>query len=82
MFVCKSRTPSWANYEYFHVYLAYRRQTGTVVTHQTYDRAPRLTNHPLYTFQGVMMKAFAGDRRRDSLVVNKLVEEHTYLVNS
>ena len=32
MFVVKLRTPSRANYEHFHVYLAYRRQTGTVVT--------------------------------------------------
>ena len=46
MFVCKLRTPSCANYEHFHVYLAYRRQTGTVVTRQTYDWAPRLTRPP------------------------------------
>ena len=46
MFLVKLRTPSRANYEYFHVYLAYRRQTGTVVTRQTYDRAPRLTRPP------------------------------------
>ena len=46
MFVCKLRTPSCANYEHFHVYLAYRRQPGTVVTRQTYDRAPRLTRPP------------------------------------
>ena len=46
MFVVKLRTPSRANYEHFHVYLAYGRQTGTVVTHQTYDRAPRLTRPP------------------------------------
>ena len=46
MFVVKLRTPSRANYEHFHVYLAYRRQTGTVVTRQTYDRAPRLTRPP------------------------------------
>ena len=46
MFVVKFRTPSRANYEHFHVYLAYRRQTGTVVTRQTYDRAPRLTRPP------------------------------------
>ena len=46
MFVVKLRTPSRANYEYFHFYLAYRRQTGTVVTRQTYDRAPRLTKPP------------------------------------
>ena len=46
MFVVKLRTPSRANYEHFHVYLAYRRQTGNVVTHQTYDRAPRLTRPP------------------------------------
>ena len=44
--VCKLRTPSYANYEHFHVYLAYRRQAGTVVTRQTYDRAPRLTRPP------------------------------------
>ena len=43
MFVCKLRTPSCSRYEYFHVYLAYRRQTGNVVTRQTFDRAPRLT---------------------------------------
>ena len=42
MFVVKLRTPSRANYEHFHVYLAYRRQTGTVVT-----------RHPQHTFQGV-----------------------------
>ena len=54
MFVCKLGTPSCCNYEHFHVYLVYRRQTGTVVTRQTCDRAPRLTNHPLHTFQGVM----------------------------
>ena len=46
MFVCKLRTPSGANYEHVHVYLANRRQTGTVVTRQTYDRAPRLTRPP------------------------------------
>ena len=46
MFVVKLGTPSRANYEHFHVYLAYRRQTGTVVTRQTYDRAPRLTRPP------------------------------------
>ena len=46
MFVCKLRTPSCANYENVHVYLAYRRQTGTVATRQTYDRAPRLTIPP------------------------------------
>ena len=43
MFVCKLRTPSCANYEHFHVYMAYKKQTRTVVTRQTYDRAPRLT---------------------------------------
>ena len=43
MFVCRLRTPSCAN---FHVHLAYRRQTGTVVTRQTYDRAPRLARPP------------------------------------
>ena len=46
MFVVKLGTPSRANYEHFHVYLAYRRQTGTVMTRQTYDRAPRLTRPP------------------------------------
>ena len=46
MFIVKLGTPSRANYEHFHVYLAYRRQTGTVVTRQTYDRAPRLTRPP------------------------------------
>ena len=46
MFVVKLGTPSRANYVHFHVYLAYRRQTGTVVTRQTYDRAPRLTRPP------------------------------------
>ena len=46
MFVVKLRTPSRANYEHFHVYLAYRRPTGTVVTRRTYDRAPRLTRPP------------------------------------
>ena len=46
MFVVKLGTPSRANYEHFHVYLAYGRQTGTVVTRQTYDRAPRLTRPP------------------------------------
>ena len=46
MFVVKLGTPSRANYEHFHVYLAYRRQTGTVVTRQTYDRSPRLTRPP------------------------------------
>ena len=47
MFVCKLRTPSCANYEHFHVYLAYRRQTGTVVTRQTYmyERAPNKTTY-------------------------------------
>ena len=55
MFVCKLGTPSCSNYEHFHVYLAYRRHTGTVVTRQTYDRAPRQTKPPInkYTFQGV-----------------------------
>ena len=46
MFVCKLRTPTRANYEHVHVYPAYMRQTGTVVTRQTYDRAPRLTRPP------------------------------------
>ena len=46
MFVVKLRTPFRANYEHFHVYLAYRRQTGSVVTRQTCDRAPRLTRPP------------------------------------
>ena len=46
MIVCKLRTLFCVNYEHFHVYLAYRRQTGTVVTRQTYDRAPRLTRPP------------------------------------
>ena len=55
MFVCKLMTLFCVNnYEHFHVYLAYRRQTGIVVTRQTYDRAPRLTNHTLHTFQGVL----------------------------
>ena len=45
MFV-KLRTPSRANYEHFHLYLAYRRPTGTGMTRQTYDRAPRLTKPP------------------------------------
>ena len=31
---------------YFHVYLAYRRETGNVVTRQTFDRAPRITKPP------------------------------------
>ena len=53
MFVGKLGTPSCSSYEHFHVYLAYRRQTGTVVTRQTYDRAPCLTNHRRHTFQGV-----------------------------
>ena len=53
-FVCKLGTPSCYNYEHFHVYLAYRRQTGTVVTRQTYDRAPRLTKPPTaYISRGV-----------------------------
>ena len=42
MFVVKLRTQSRANYEH----LAYRRETGTVVTRQTYDWAPRLTRPP------------------------------------
>ena len=46
MFVCKFRTPSCSHYEHFHVYLAYKRQTGNVVTRQTFDRAPRLTRPP------------------------------------
>ena len=46
MFVVKLGTPSRANYEHFHVYLAYRRQTGTVMTRQTYDWAPRITRPP------------------------------------
>ena len=46
MFVCKLRTPSCANYEHCYVYLAYGRQTGTVLTRQTYDRAPSLTKTP------------------------------------
>ena len=58
MFVCKLRTPSCSHYEHFHVYLACRRQTGTVVTRQTFDRAPRLTKWPLHTFQGVTMPKF------------------------
>ena len=45
MFVCKLRTPSCTNYENCHVYLAHKRQTGTVVSRQTYDWAPRLTAH-------------------------------------
>ena len=39
MFACKLGTPSCSSYEHLHVYLVYRRQTGTVVTRQTYDRA-------------------------------------------
>ena len=46
MFVCKLRTPSCFNYEPFHVYLAYRRQTGNVVTRHAFDRAPCLTISP------------------------------------
>ena len=46
MFVCKLGTPSCSHYEHFHVYLAYRRQTGTVVIRQTFDRAPRKTKLP------------------------------------
>ena len=46
MFVYKLRTPSCSHNEHFHVYLADRRQTGTVVTRQTFDRAPRLTKPP------------------------------------
>ena len=46
MFVCKLRTSSCANYAHLDVCLAHRRQTGTVVTRQTYDRAPRLTKPP------------------------------------
>ena len=54
MFVVKLRTPSRANYEHFHVYMAYRRQTGTAVTRQTYDRAPRLTRpHTAHISRGV-----------------------------
>ena len=46
MFICKLRTPSCANHEHFNVYLVNKIQTGTVVTRQTYDRAPRLTKPP------------------------------------
>ena len=46
MLVCKLRTPSCSPYEHFHVYLAYKRQTGNVVTRQTFDRVPRLTKPP------------------------------------
>ena len=46
MFVCKLRTPSCSHYEHFHVYLAYRSQTGNVVTRQTFDRASRITKSP------------------------------------
>ena len=55
MFVCKLRTPyaSCANYEHFHVYLAYRRHTGTVVTGQNIRPSAPPNNHPLHTFQGV-----------------------------
>ena len=35
-----------ANHEHFHVYLTYKRQTGNVVTRQTFDRAPHLTRPP------------------------------------
>ena len=53
MFVVKLMTQSRANYEHFHVSLAYRRQTGTVVTRQTYDRVPRLTRpHTAYISRG------------------------------
>ena len=30
--------------------------TGSLMTRQTYDRAPRLTNWPLHTFQRVLME--------------------------
>ena len=46
MSVCNLRTRSCSHYEHFHVYLTNRRQTGNVVTHQTFDRAPRLTRPP------------------------------------
>ena len=46
MSLCKLRTPSCSHYEHFHVYLAYRRQTGNVVTRQTFDGSPRLTRPP------------------------------------
>ena len=47
MFVCKLSTPSCSEYEHFHVYLDYRKQTGNVVTRQTFDRAPRQTRPPI-----------------------------------
>ena len=47
MFVCRLRTPSCSHCEHVHVYLAYWRQTGNVVTRQTFDRAPRLTRPPI-----------------------------------
>ena len=44
MFVCKLRILFGFYYEHVHVYLAYRRQTGNVVTRQTFARAPRLSD--------------------------------------
>ena len=37
----------------------FRRQTGNVVTRQTFDRAPRITKPPTATFQGVTTLASA-----------------------
>ena len=54
MFVCKLRTQSCCHYEHFHVNLAYRRQTGNVVT----ERPPNKTTH--HTFQGVLMIHITG----------------------
>ena len=67
MFVCKLRTPSCSKYEHVHVYLAYRRQTGTLVTRQTNDRVHRLTKPPLHTFKVVtlplhLLMPISGDR--------------------
>ena len=69
MFVVKLGTPSRTNYEHFHVYLAYRRQTGTVVTRQTYDRAPRLTRPPTaHISRGEIGGIISDDDNRSELI--------------
>ena len=60
MFVCKLRTPFCANYENFHVYLDYRRQTGNCGDPPNI-RPSAPPNKTLHTFQGVYMQCILLD---------------------
>ena len=58
MFVCKLRTPSCANYDNVHVYLAYRRQTGTRSNIRP-SAPPNKTTHFCTHFNGCVLSKYS-----------------------